>query len=73
MGTGSMERSEMSSDFLCLRLQRLRTSSETVSSAAGKRRDESGPSRKSAASARPPLLIDRGHGLKRPNGALPAR
>lgn len=33
MGTGSMVRSEISSDFLCLRLQRLRTSSDTVSKA----------------------------------------
>lgn len=38
MGTGSMERSEISSDFLCLRLQRLRTSSDTVSSAAPNKR-----------------------------------
>lgn len=39
MGTGSTDRSEISSDFLCLRLQRLLTSSETVSSAAGKSRE----------------------------------
>lgn len=38
MGTGSMERSEISKDFLCLRLQRLRTSSETVSSAGRRTR-----------------------------------
>lgn len=36
MGTFSIETSVSSSDFLCLRLQRLRTSSDTVSRAAGK-------------------------------------
>lgn len=34
MGTFSMATSESSRDFLCFRLQRLRTSSETVSRAA---------------------------------------
>lgn len=42
MGTGSTERSEISKDFLCLRLQRLRTSSDTVSKAAERgNKDES--------------------------------
>lgn len=41
MGTGSTDRSEISSDFLCLRLQRLRTSSDTVSRATAKQQGQS--------------------------------
>lgn len=46
MGTGSTDRSEISSDFLCLRLQRLLTSSETVSSAAARAQTRSKPASK---------------------------